>query len=114
MMPHNGIMRTTVRIADHLLIEAKRLAATRRTSLAKVVEDPGSGLPDLARDICRMVLEQIELLTSRLTAVSAKLAAASRAAAMPRQLQTMPGVGPITALAVETFAPPMDQPTPVN
>ena len=39
MMPHNGIMRTTVRIADHLLIEAKRLAATRRTSLAKVVED---------------------------------------------------------------------------
>ncbi len=77
--------------------------------LAKVVDDPGSGLPDLARDICRMVLEQIELLTSRLAAVSAKLAAASRAAAIPRQLQTMPGVGPITALAVETFAPPMDQ-----
>lgn len=25
--------------------------------LAKVVHDPGSGLPDLARDICRMVLE---------------------------------------------------------
>ena len=77
--------------------------------LAKVVDDPGSGLPDLARDICRIVLEQIELLTSRLTAVSAKLAAASKAAAIPRQLQTMPGVGPITALAVETFAPPMDQ-----
>lgn len=39
--------------------------------LAKVVDDPGSGLPDPARDICRMVLEQIELLTSRLAAVSA-------------------------------------------
>ncbi|MBA3449400.1 MAG: transposase, partial [Pseudaminobacter sp.] len=77
--------------------------------LAKVVEDPGSGLPDLARDICRMVLEQIDLLTARLAAVSAKLAAASRAAAMPRQLQTMPGVGPIGALAIETFAPPMEQ-----
>ena len=25
-----------------------------------------------------------------------------------RRLQTMPGVGPITALAIETFAPPMD------
>jgi hypothetical protein len=24
-----------------------------------------------------------------------------------RRLQTMPGVGPITAMAVETFAPPM-------
>ena len=33
----------------------------------------------------------------------------SNEAEMPRQLQTMPGVGPITALAVETFAPPMDQ-----
>lgn len=39
MMPHNSVMRTTVNVADHLLIEAKRLAAVRRTSLAKVVED---------------------------------------------------------------------------
>ena len=28
---------------------------------------------------------------------------------MPRHLQTMPGVDPTTALAVETFAPPMGQ-----
>lgn len=77
--------------------------------LAKVVEYPGSGLPDLAWDICRMVLEQVGLLTARLAVVSAKLAAASRAAAMSRQLQTMPGVGPIGALAIETFAPPMGQ-----
>ena len=40
MMRHHGItMRTTVSIADHLLLQAKRLAAARRTSLAKVVED---------------------------------------------------------------------------
>jgi len=26
---------------------------------------------------------------------------------MSRRLQTMPGVGPITAMAIETFAPPM-------
>ena len=51
--------------------------------LTKVVDDPGSGLPDLARDICRMVLEQIDQLLSRLTAFSAKLAAASRATPMP-------------------------------
>lgn len=77
--------------------------------LAKVVEDAGSGLPDLARDICRMVLEQISLLTARLTALTEKIAALSKRAAMPRQLQTMPGVGLIGALAIETFAPPMDQ-----
>ena len=68
-----------------------------------------SDLPDLARDICRMAVEQVELLTARLTAITAKIAAASRAAAMPKQLQTMPGIGPIGALAIETFAPPMNQ-----
>ena len=32
-------MRTTVNIPDHLLVEAKKLAATRKTSLASVVAD---------------------------------------------------------------------------
>jgi len=32
-------MRTTLDIADHILIEAKRLAARRRSSLAGLVED---------------------------------------------------------------------------
>ena len=31
-----------------------------------------------------------------------------RAGRQPCRLQTMPGVGPITAMAIETFAPPMD------
>lgn len=56
-----------------------------------------------------MVLKQVGPLTARLTALTAKIAALSRQAAMPRQLQTMPGVGPIGALAIETFAPPMNQ-----
>ena len=38
-MSHSIIMRTTVTIADHLLIEAKQLAATRQTSLAFILED---------------------------------------------------------------------------
>jgi len=32
-------MRTTVEVPDHLLVEAKKLAATRRTSLASVIAD---------------------------------------------------------------------------
>lgn len=77
--------------------------------LARFVEDPDSGIPDLARDICRMLLEQIAQLTDRIKALKSKIAAMSNEAAMPRRLQTMPGIGPITALAVETFAPPMEQ-----
>lgn len=56
-----------------------------------------------------MLFEQIAHLTHRINALKARIAALSNEAEMPRQLQTMPGVGPITALAVETFAPPMEQ-----
>jgi transposase len=76
--------------------------------LAKVVEDPDTDMPELARDICRMLLEQIGHLTERLKYLKASIEAMSDEAEMPRRLRTMPGVGPITALAVETFAPPMD------
>ena len=77
--------------------------------LAKVVDDPHADVPELARDICRMLLELVANLTDRINALKAGIAAMSNEAEMPRQLQTMPGVGPITALAVETFAPPMEQ-----
>ncbi|SPJ24809.1 hypothetical protein PAA8504_02648 [Palleronia abyssalis] len=77
--------------------------------LAKVVDDPDTGIPELVRDICRMLLAQIAHLTDRINALKARIAALSNEAELPRQLQTMPGVGPITALAVETFAPPMEQ-----
>jgi transposase len=77
--------------------------------LADVVEDPDAGIPDLARAICRMLFEQIAHLTDRIDALKARVVDVSNAAETPRRLQTMPGVGPITALAVETFAPPMEQ-----
>jgi len=77
--------------------------------LAEVIDDPKSDLPGLARDICRLALEQIAYVTARIDALKAKISTMSKEATMPRQLQTMPGVGPIGALAVETFAPPMNQ-----
>ena len=77
--------------------------------LAEVIDDPKSDLPGLARDICRLALEQIAYVTARIDALKATIATMSKEATMPRQLQTMPGVGPIGALAIETFAPPMNQ-----
>ena len=75
----------------------------RRWSRIRVLTCP------IWRDICRRAVERVELLTARLAAMTAKIAAASRAAAVPKQLQTMPGIGPIGALAIETFAPPINQ-----
>lgn len=45
--------------------------------------------------------------TARIEEKARKLAELSRRSGAARRLQTMPGVGPLTALAVEAFAPAM-------
>jgi hypothetical protein len=65
-------------------------------------------LLDLVLEICRDLLDQIDLLTGRIDALKKKIDALSWEAEASRRLQTMPGVGPIAALAIETFAPPME------
>jgi transposase len=75
--------------------------------LEEVVEDEHADLPELVRDTCRDLLDQIWQLTSRIDALKKRIDALSRQAETSRRLQTMPGVGAIAALAIETFAPPM-------
>ena len=38
-MSHDRIMRTTVTLPDHLLVQAKRLAAEKRTSLTEILTE---------------------------------------------------------------------------
>jgi transposase len=60
------------------------------------------------REECRDLLDQIAALTTRIKAKTAKVQAVSAERDVARRLQTMPGVGPLTALAIEAFAPPME------
>jgi len=72
-----------------------------------ILEEPACDLPAIVRDECRDLMAQIAEKTSRIearTKAAKRFAEASDAA---RRLQTMPGVGPLTALAVEAFAPDM-------
>ena len=61
------------------------------------------------RELAKLYLEQIAALSARIAALEKKLRAAADADATARRLQTMPGVGPVTAMAVAVFAPPMAQ-----
>jgi transposase len=72
-----------------------------------IVEDPAAPLPDLVRDECRDLLLQISEKTARIEARTKTARKLAETADTARRLQTMPGVGPITALAVEAFAPDM-------
>jgi transposase len=67
-----------------------------------------SDLPDLMLEECRELLEQISAKTARINARTAKIKALAAEADTARRLQTMPGVGPMTAMGIDAFAPPME------
>ena len=76
--------------------------------LVGIVEADSSDLPALVRFACRELIEQITRLTERLVVLDKEIARLSGQGEIARRLRTMPGVGPITALAIETFAPVME------
>jgi transposase len=76
--------------------------------IEEILDAPNSDLPDLMREECRDLMDQIAEKTVRINARTAKIKVLAAEADTARRLQTIPGVGPLTALAVEAFAPPMD------
>ena len=72
---------------------------------ADILNAPDNDLPDLMCEECRDLLEQIAEKTERINIRTRKIKALTTQADTSRRLQTMPGVGPMTALAIEAFAP---------
>ena len=66
-------------------------------------------LPALIREECQDLLAQIAEKTARIIERTAKLKTLAAQSDRARRLQTMPGVGPLTAVAVEAFGPDMAQ-----
>ena len=67
-----------------------------------------ASLPLLVVELARVYLDQIDGLSEKVAGLEKAIASEAKRGAMTRRLQTMPGVGPITAMAIETFAPPME------
>ena len=65
-------------------------------------------LPLLVVELARVYLDQIDRLSEKIAGLEKAIACEAKRGAITRRLQTMPGVGPITAMAIETFAPPME------
>ena len=93
-------------LAEHGLVAPQGIVQMKR--LADAVNDEASRLPEMVRDLGQLHLDLIEALTSKIVELDKRLRLAAAEAETTRRLQTMPGVGPITAVAVETFAPPME------
>jgi len=79
------------------------------TSILSHGEAGTCDLPALITAECRDLLAQIAEKTDRIDAKTKALKELAAGTDTARCLQTMPGVGPLTALAVEAFAPDMAQ-----
>jgi len=77
--------------------------------MTALLEDETSDLPELIREECEDLLAQIAEKTARIAERTAKLKTLASQSDKARRLQTMPGVGPLTAVAVEAFGPDMAQ-----
>ena len=81
---------------------------TNITVLAQAIENFERSMPILIIELARIYIDQIEKLSEKIAELEKAIAGEAARGAITRRLLTIPGVGPITALAIETFAPPME------
>jgi len=71
--------------------------------LERIAADPA--LPELVRDLFRMLAEEYRHVSAQITAIEARLVAFHRASALSRRLAAVPGIGPVTAAALAAKVP---------
>ena len=76
--------------------------------LASAVADPGSGLPEAVRELGEVLLGQIAGLKAKIVELDRRLRVSSREDEVAKRLMSIPGVGMVSAMAIQAFAPPME------
>ncbi|MBX6745081.1 MAG: IS110 family transposase, partial [Acetobacteraceae bacterium] len=85
------------------------LGRARVDKLIAAVGDTTTAIPDIARELARMMLAQVEEQTARIDALEKEIRARAPKDAEVARLMTIPGVGAISATVVRTFCPDMGQ-----
>lgn len=91
-------------LAEHGIILGKGIGNIDRLA-ARFEED--EDIPDLVRNLGRLYLDRIAGLSAEIGELDGRIAAAAKESGVARKLQTMPGIGPVCAMAIGTFAPDM-------
>lgn len=92
-------------LAEHGVIAPQGIA--NLALLAEILEDHEAGLELIVVETGRLYLDQIDALSSRIASLEKALRSEAKRSQSIARLMSMPGMGPITAMAVETFAPTM-------
>jgi transposase len=76
--------------------------------LAERIEDPENDLPSVVIQLSRVHLDQISTCTDKIVVIERRLKEEAKSDPETVRLQTAPGVGPVSAMAVKAFSPPME------
>ena len=78
------------------------------SQLVQVVESPDEPLPEIARPILQILIDTLHRLDEQIELLDREVAQRAKADEMARRLMTIPGVGPVTAVALAALAPPAE------
>ncbi len=95
-------------LSEFGIVAGKGRENIAKLRLALETEDASESLPASVRAMSQLCLEQIDGLSRRISDLDAQIQAASRRTPLSARLQKMPGIGPVTAMAIAAFAPPME------
>ena len=93
-------------LAEFGLVSARGVANVE--ALRAELEKAAEGVPELVRQSAEMLFEQIDALSGRIAELDRGLKRRSREREDIRNLMTIPGIGPVCAMAAHAFAPPME------
>jgi transposase len=75
------------------------------SKLAQAVENSDEPVPELARPILQMLIETLHRLDEQIARLDREVAQRAKEDETARRLMTIPGVGPVTAVALAALAP---------
>ena len=93
-------------LGEHGLVAAQGTRQVKK--LEQAIEEDDGTLPPLVCEIGRACLDQIADLSSRIDLLTKELRRHASGYQTTVLLQSIPGIGPITALAIDAFAPPLE------
>ncbi len=93
-------------LAEFGIIAPQGIANVER--LAIRVAGASASLPGAVRDMAGLLLEQIDKLNVKIRDLEKRIRADAGQDEEAKRLMSIPGVGPITAMAIQAFAPPME------
>jgi transposase len=94
-------------LAEYGVIAAQ--GAAHLKTLKAAVEAPDAELPAVVRDVARLYLDQIAVCDRKIAELEKYIRAEATEGEATTRLQTMPGIGPIGAMAIAAFAPPVQE-----